>query len=110
MILAEVLLGLEVFGTTWWIVAIILSIIGLVVAGYFYDSSDGPLIVLEGLCVIGLCIFWPFILIITIGVGIVSIPIILGKYARNGVNKRKEKKKEKLEFLNKVDKFKSEKL
>lgn len=109
MILANAILGLQFMDSTWTTVAIILMIIGLIVIGYFYDD-DGPLVVLEGLCVVGACLFWPIILAGAILIGVLALPILLGMRFKKVKEKRKEKKKEKQEFLNKIDKFKTSKL
>lgn len=103
-------LGLEFMKGTWLIVTIILMIIGLIIIGYFYDDDDGPLVILEGLGVVGACLFWPIILAGAILIGVLALPILLGIRFKKMKEKRKEKKKEKQEFLNKIDKFKTEKL
>ena len=112
MILANAInpFGLEFMDGTWLTVAIILMVIGLIIIGYFYDADDGPLVLLEAVCVFGMCVFWPVVLSLVIFCCVLALPILLGKWVRDGVKKRKKKKEEKLEFLNKVDKFKSEKL
>ena len=110
MIVTNAILGLQFMDSTWTTVAIILMIIGLIVIGYFYDEDAGPLVALEGLCVVGACLFWPIILAGAILIGVLALPILLGIRFKKVKEKRKEKKKEKQEFLNKIDKFKTEKL
>ena len=110
MILANATSGLQFMDSTWTTVAIILMIIGLIIIGYFYDDDDGPLVSLEGLCVVGACLFWPIILAGAILIGVLTLPILLGIRFKKVKEKRKEKKKEKQEFLNKIDKFKTSKL
>ena len=110
MILANAIFGLQFMDSTWLTVAVILIIIGLIIIGYFYDDDDGPLILLEGVCVVGVCLFWPIILALAILIGVLALPILLGIRFKKMKEKRKEKKKEKQEFLNKIDKLKTSKL
>ena len=105
MILANAILGLQFMDSTWLTVAIILMIIGLIVIGYFYDD-DGPLVVLEGLCVVCACLFWPIILAGAILIGFLALPILLVKRFKKVKEKRKEKKKK---FMNQIDKIKNTK-
>lgn len=109
MILANAI-GLQFMDSTWLTVAVILTIIGLIVIGYFYDDDDGPLVVLEGLCVVGACLFWPIVLAGAIFIGALALPILLGIRFKKVKEKRKKKKKEKQDFLNKIEKFKTSKL
>jgi predicted neutral ceramidase superfamily lipid hydrolase len=97
--------GLSFFGTTWIIISIILGVILLFLLGIFYDEDiDGDgLIVLKALAAILLCIFWPFFILIAVCVGVVAIPIYLGKKIRNFMAQRKEKKIEKENFFKQLE-------
>lgn len=97
--------GLSFFGTAWIIISIILGVILLFLLGIFYDESiDGDgLIVLKALAAIILCIFWPFFIIIAVCVGVVAIPIYLGKKIRNFITQRKEKEIEKENFFKQLE-------
>lgn len=93
--------GMSVFETTWITVSIILGVIFLFLLGIFYDEnidSDG-FIVLKAITAIGLAITWPFAIFIAVCVGVVAIPIYLGKKIRNFIAERKEKKIEKENFF-----------
>ena len=48
-------------------------------------------------------VFWPFVIFIAVCVGIVAIPIYLGKKIRNFIAKRKEKKIEKENFFKQLE-------
>ena len=102
--------GLVPFEGTWLTISIVIAIIGLIILGYFYDEDTGPLIILEGCIVVTVSIFWGFILVFAVGVAVVAVPIYIGFYVRKLKRRRDEKKKEKQELLNKIDKFKTSKL
>jgi len=89
--------GITAFGTTWTIIGIILGLILLFLLGIFYDEKiDGDgLIVLKAFVAILACIFWPFVILFAVCVGVAAIPIYLGKKIRNSIAQRKEKKVEK---------------
>ena len=99
------LFGMTAFGTTWIIISIILGIILLFLLGIFYDENiDGDgLIVLKAFAAILVCIFWPFAILIAVCVGIVAIPIYLGKKIRNFIAEKKEKKIEKENFFKQLE-------
>ncbi len=100
--------GLSFFGTAWIIISIILGVILLFLLGIFYDEDiDGDgLIVLKALTAIFLCIFWPFFIIIAVCVGVVAIPIYLGKKIRNFITQRKKEKEEKENFFKQLEESK----
>lgn len=100
--------GLSFFGTTWIIISIILGVILLFLLGIFYDENiDGDgIIVLKAFAAILLCTFWPFVILIAVCVGIVAIPIYLGKKIRNFITLRKEKKIEKENFFKQLEESK----
>ena len=106
LLAANTVFGLVPFEGTWLVVTVILCVIGLIVIGYLYDDDTGPFIILEGCVVIAIAIFWGFLLVFAIGVGIVAIPILIGFYGRKMKIKRAEKKKMKLESMNDIDKMK----
>jgi len=97
--------GLSFFGTIWIIISIILGVILLFLLGIFYDENiDGDgLIVLKALAAIIVCIFWPFVILIAVCVGVVASPIYLGKKIRNFITQRKEKKIEKENFFKQLE-------
>ena len=99
------LFGMTAFGTTWIIISIILGVILLFLLGIFYDENiDGDgLIVLKAFVAIVVCIFWPFAILIAVCVGVVAIPIYLGKKIRNFIAERKEKKIEKENFFKQLE-------
>lgn len=99
------LFGMTAFGTTWIIISIILGIILLFLLGIFYDENiDGDgLIVLKAFVAIVVCIFWPFAILIAVCIGVVAIPIYLGKKIRNFIAERKEKKIEKENFFKQLE-------
>ena len=99
------LFGMTAFGTTWIIISIILGIILLFLLGIFDDENiDGDgLIVLKAFAAILVCIFWPFAILIAVCVGIVAIPIYLGKKIRNFIAEKKEKKIEKENFFKQLE-------
>ena len=100
--------GLSFFGTTWIIISIILGVILLFLLGIFYDENiDGDgFIVLKAFDAILICIFWPFVLFIVVCIGVVMIPIYLGKKIRNFIAERKEKKIEKENFFKQLEESK----
>ena len=97
--------GLSFFGTTWIIISIILGVILLFLLGIFYEENiDGDgFIVLKAFAAIVVSIFWPFVLLIAVCIGIVAIPIYLGKKIRNFIAERKEKKIEKENFFKQLE-------
>ncbi len=97
--------GMTAFGTTWFIISIILGVILLFLLGIFYDENiDGDgFIALKAFAAILVCIFWPFAILIAVCVGVVAIPIYLGKKIRNFIAERKEKKIEKENFFKQLE-------
>lgn len=97
--------GIEPFGTTWVIIGVILGVILLFFLGIFYDEdidNDG-VIVLKAFGAIVACIFWPFVILSAVCVGVVTIPIYLGKKIRDFIAQRKEKKIEKENFFKQIE-------
>ena len=97
---------IEFFGNTWLIVSCIIGIIGLIVIGVVnHDSLGGehtpPLV----MGVIAGALFWPILLALVAGIGIVIVPLFIGKYIGKGVMLSKKKKKQKLDSMNDVDKI-----
>ena len=95
--------GIEPFDTTWIIVAVIFGVIGLFLLGYFTrdgfegeDSFIAILIVLSS-------IFWPLVLSIAVIIGIVSIPILIGKHSRKINEFFKKRKQKKQKELNRIE-------
>ena len=99
------LFGMTAFGTTWIVISIIIGVILLFLLGIYYDENiDGDgLIVLKAFAAILVCIFWPFAILIAVCVGVVAIPIYLGKKIRNFITQRKEKKVEKENFFKQLE-------
>lgn len=97
--------GITAFGTTWIVISIIIGVILLFLLGIYYDENiDGDgLIVLKAFAAILVCIFWPFAILIAVCVGVVAIPIYLGKKIRNFITQRKEKKVEKENFFKQLE-------
>lgn len=97
--------GLSIFGTTWIIISTILGVIFLFLLGIFYDENidDNGFIILKALAAIIACILWPFAILIAVCVGVVAIPIYLGKKIRNFITQRKEKKIEKENFFKQLE-------
>lgn len=97
--------GLSIFGITWIIISIILGVIFLFLLGIFYDEDiDGDgLIALKAVIAIAVAIFWPFAILIAVCVGVVAMPIYLGKKIRNFITQRKEKKIEKENFFKQLE-------
>ena len=97
--------GMTAFGTTWIIISIILGVILLFLLGIFYEENiDGDgFIVLKAFAAIVVSIFWPFVLLIAVCIGVVAIPIYLGKKIRNFIAERKEKKIEKENFFKQLE-------
>lgn len=102
------ILGMTFFGTTWIIVSIILGVIFLFLLGIFYEDGidDEGFIALKATVAIALAIFWPFAIFIGACVGIVAVPIFLGKIIRNIIKKRKEEKEEKERFFKQLEESK----
>jgi len=97
--------GITDFGTIWVIIGIILGVIVLFLLGIFYNEDiDGDgFIVLKAFGAILACSLWPFVTIIAVCIGIVAIPIYLGKKIRNFITRRKEKKIEKENFFKQLE-------
>ena len=98
-----------IFGSTWITISIILSIIALIVLGYFYDElvdGDG-FIAIKALLAIAASIFWPLCLAFATFAAIVAAPIFLGKGIQHIKEKIKERKEEKESFIKKLDEYSS---
>ena len=76
-----------------------------ILARHFYDENiDGDgFIVLKAFAAIIVCIFWPFVILIAVCIGVVATPIYLGKKIRNFIAERKEKKIEKENFFKQLE-------
>jgi DMSO reductase anchor subunit len=100
--------GMTAFGTTWIIISIILGVILLFLLGIFYEENiDGDgFIVLKAFAAIVVSIFWPLALLIAVCIGVVAIPIYLGRKIRNFIAERKEKKIEKENFFKQLEESK----
>lgn len=102
--------GLVFMEGTWLYVAIAFMIIGLIIHGYTNDSFDDGMILLECMVIIIASVFWPIVLLLCLVVGLVCIPLFVGKYTKKFKIKIKEekerKKKEKLMNLSDVEKVK----
>ena len=112
MILAVVVLGLEAFGTAWWIVAGVVCVILLITVGIAYSDSlskDTDDVVIASFISVVVSVFWPIVLALGVGVGIFAIPIYLGKCIGNWAERKGKKRKEKERFMNQIDKMKKTK-
>lgn len=112
MILADAILGLEAFGTVWWIVAGIVCVILLIIVGIAFSDSisrDIDEIVIASFISVVVSAFWPFVLAFGVGVGIFAIPIYLGKCIGNWAERKEKKRKEKERYLNQIDRIKKTK-
>ena len=109
MILGSAILGLEVFGTVWWIVAGIVCVILLITVGIAFSDSiskDIDDIIIASFISVVVSVFWPFVLAFGVGVGIFAIPIYIGKNIGNWAERKEKKKKEKEKFMNNIDRMK----
>ena len=97
--------GMTAFGTTWITISIILGVIFLFLLGIFYEDGidDDGCIVVKATIAILVAIFWPFVLFVAVCLGIIAIPIYLGKKIRNFIAERKEKKIEKESFFKQLE-------
>lgn len=97
--------GMATFGPTWITISIILGVIFLFLLGIFYEDGidDEGSIALKAVIAITVAIFWPFVLFIVVCIGVVAIPIYLGKKIRNFITQRKEKKIEKENFFKQLE-------
>ena len=100
--------GMTAFGSTWITISIILGAIFLFLLGIFYEDGidDEGFIALKATVAIALAIFWPFAIFIGACIGIVAVPIFLGKIIRNIIKKRKEEKEEKERFFKQLEESK----
>lgn len=108
MILADSILGLEAFGTVWWIIAGIVCVILLITVGIAFSDSisrDIDEIVIASFISVVVSTFWPFLLVFGVGVGIFAIPIYLGKCIGNWAGREEKKRKEKRKFMNQIDRI-----
>lgn len=109
MILADAILGLEAFGTVWWIVAAIVCIALLISIGIAFSDSlsrNSDEIVLCSFLAVVASVFWPIVLALAVGIGIIAIPIYIGKYIGNWAERKEKKRKEKQKFMNQIDRMK----
>ena len=97
--------GMVAFEPTWITISIILGVIFLFLLGIFYEDGidDDGFIAIKAVVAIAVAIFWPFVLFIAVCVGIVAIPIYLGKKIRNFIAEIKEKKIEKENFFKQLE-------
>ena len=108
MILANSILGLEVFGTVWWIVASVVCVILLISIGIAFSDSlsrNTDEVVICSFIAIIVSTFWPFVLVFGVGIGIIAIPIYLGKCIGNWTEREEKKRKEKGKFMNQIDRI-----
>ena len=80
MILANAIFGLEIFGTAWLIVASIVCVILLITVGVAFSDSiskDIDNVIIGSFISVVVSIFWPFVLILAVGIGIFAIPIYI---------------------------------
>jgi uncharacterized membrane protein SirB2 len=112
MILANAILGLEPFGTAWWIVACIVCVILLISIGIAFSDSlsrNTDEVVTCSFIAIIVSVFWPIVIALGVGIGIIAIPIYLGKRIGNWAEREEKKQKEKEKFMNQIDKMKKTK-
>ena len=112
MILANSILGLEVFGTTWWIIAVIVCVILLITIGIAYSDSierDFDDVCGSTFVAVVASVFWPIALGIVAAVGIIAAPIVFGKYLGKWAERQEKKREEKKKFMNQIDRMKKTK-
>ena len=97
---------IEFLNGTWLIVSCIIGVIGLIVIGVVNHDSlgDGYIPPLVGGVIAG-ALFWPILLALAAAIGIVAVPLFIGKYIGKGVMLYKKKKKQKLDSMNDVDRI-----
>lgn len=100
----------EIFGITispevWWIVAIILAVISLIVVGYNSDELDEASIPCGFVLLLASAV-WPISILIGLAIGVIAIPVWLGKRAKKYKKTAEKKKKDKFKFMNEIDKMK----
>lgn len=103
------MLGLGLFGTTWWIISAIIAVILLIIVGISYSDSfsrDFDDVVGSSFVAILVAVFWPFALVMALAVGVIAGPIFMGKYIGKMATKHKERKRKKAQFMNRIDKMK----
>lgn len=74
--------GIEFMDSTWITVAIVLIVVGEIVMGAFTAITDESLdcAFFTSLGWIFVCIFWPAVLLIIVGIVAVAIPLFVGYY------------------------------
>lgn len=94
------ILGIEFMDSTWITVAIVLSVVGEIAMGVFAAITDKSLDDSAFFTSVGwifVCIFWPAMLLIIVGIVAVAIPLFVGyyvpKWIAKYVNYLKEKKR-----------------
>ena len=93
--------GIVISPTMWIVTAIIIGVIGLIILGYYYDdSSDDAFIAVMKVFMIGLMAsFWPIATIIILGIGMLILPVLLGKYIKKLKSERDKAKEEELKHM-----------
>jgi len=97
--------GITISSEVWLIVAIILAVISLIVVGYYSDELDEALIPCGFVLLVASAV-WPITIVIVAVVGIFAIPVWLGQRAKKYKKAAEKKKKNKLKFMNEIDKMK----
>jgi hypothetical protein len=100
-------IGLVFMEGIWLYVMIASTILLYIVCGYFKKELDGGIGIVPA-CVLGTCatVFWPIILAAALAIGVVAMPVWVGKMLRKGMDMHIKKKKEKQKFINDIDKIK----
>ena len=98
-------IGLVFMEGIWLYVMIASTILLYIVCGYFKKELDDGIV---PACILGTCamVFWPIILAAALAIGVVAMPVWVGKMLRKGRDMHVKKKKEKQKFINDIDKIK----
>jgi len=101
------ILGLEVFGSTWFIVSAVIFVISLILIGFFKTKNTTLDEIFVGI-VISAFVSWLWPLMILIGVIILVIAglITFGIKLSSFLNKKAEKESIEDSFLNRLSKYK----
>lgn len=97
--------GITISSEVWLIVAIILAVISLIVVGYNSDELDEASVPC-GFVLLIASAAWPFSIIFGLAIGVIAIPVWLGQRAKKYKKTAEKKKKNKLKFMNEIDKMK----
>ena len=83
------ILGIEFMDSTWITVAIVLIVVGEIAMGAFAAITDESIdyVFFASLGWIFVCIFWPVMFLIIVGIVAVAIPLFVGYYVPKWIAK-----------------------